>query len=270
MKLSNKGRYGVKAIFDIAFHNHGKPTQIKDIAERQAIPPRFLEQIFQDLKKAGIVTSKRGPRGGYQLAMEPADIRVGDIIRALEGPTVLSTVADRESQEGDATSQTMTEEAFEDLTKQIEACWKDDLIRAPADIFDLARHRDDLTGREGMGEKSVTNLLAAIEQRRKIGLDRFIFALGIRQIGQATAKLAFVHHRADGRAEVVGHRNDDVLRALRLDGAGHEQILGRGRASREEGRQQEAEVRPRSVHAAPFRRGGRSVDWRARPRRVRG
>ena len=68
MKLSKKGRYAVRALFDIAFYNEGQPTQVKDIAERQSIPPRFLEQIFQDLKRAGIVASKRGPQGGYNLA----------------------------------------------------------------------------------------------------------------------------------------------------------------------------------------------------------
>jgi len=123
VKLSNKGRYGVKAIFDIAFHNHGKATQIKEIAERQAIPPRFLEQIFQDLKKAGLVTSKRGPRGGYQLAVEPEDIRVGDIIRALEGPVILGDPRPGNENEGDATSRAVTDEAFEDLAEQIEACF---------------------------------------------------------------------------------------------------------------------------------------------------
>jgi Rrf2 family transcriptional regulator, iron-sulfur cluster assembly transcription factor len=85
VKLSSKGRYGIRAIFDIAFHNHGEATQIKDIAERQAIPPRFLEQIFQDLKRAGLVTSKRGPKGGYALAKAPGEVRVGDVVRALEG-----------------------------------------------------------------------------------------------------------------------------------------------------------------------------------------
>ena len=123
MKLSNKGRYGVRAIFDIAFHNHGKATQIKEIAERQAIPPRFLEQIFQDLKRAGLVSSKRGPRGGYQLAIPPSDIRLGDIVRALEGPITLSAPKRAEKNDGDATSRAVTEEAFEDLAEQIEACF---------------------------------------------------------------------------------------------------------------------------------------------------
>lgn len=123
VKLSNKGRYGVKAIFDIAFHNHGKATQIKEIAERQAIPPRFLEQIFQDLKRAGLVTSKRGPRGGYQLAMEPKNIRVGDIVRALEGPVSLGDTKRKGNGDGDSTSREVTEEAFDDLAEQIEACF---------------------------------------------------------------------------------------------------------------------------------------------------
>lgn len=121
MKLSNKGRYGVRAIFDIAFHSAGKATQIKDISRRQAIPPRFLEQIFQDLKKAGLVTSKRGPRGGYALALESDAIRLGDIIRALEGPVALGS-ADAEDH-GDETSHVVTENAFSELSHDIEACF---------------------------------------------------------------------------------------------------------------------------------------------------
>lgn len=126
MKLSNKGRYGVRAIFDIAFHNEGRATQIKEIAERQAIPPRFLEQIFQDLKRAGLVASRRGPRGGYQLAKTPAEIRLGDIVRALEGPITVSAPKDEPpQQEGDATSRAVTEEAFAEVSKRIEACFDD-------------------------------------------------------------------------------------------------------------------------------------------------
>ena len=123
MKLSNKGRYGVRAIFDIAFHNDGRATQIKEIAERQAIPPRFLEQIFQDLKRAGLVSSRRGPRGGYQLARAAQDIRLGDIVRALEGSIALSPKEESapEPAEGDATSRAVTEEAFQEISVRIEA-----------------------------------------------------------------------------------------------------------------------------------------------------
>ncbi len=121
VKLSNKGRYGVRAIFDIAFHSAGKATQIKDISRRQTIPPRFLEQIFQDLKRAGLVTSKRGPRGGYALAMDPDDIRLGDIVRALEGPIVLAG-ADGNG-DADETSRVVTEDVFAELSENIEACF---------------------------------------------------------------------------------------------------------------------------------------------------
>jgi len=73
--------------------------------------------------------------------------------------------------------------------KQVEAFWQDGLIKGPGDIFRLRAHEQDLLNREGYKEKSVQNLLSAVEARRTIPLDRFIYALGIRQIGQATAKL---------------------------------------------------------------------------------
>ena len=122
MKLSNKGRYGVRAIFDIAFHSAGRATQIKDISRRQAIPPRFLEQIFQDLKRAGLVTSKRGPRGGYALATEASAIRLGDIIRALEGPILIANAVG-DGSGGDEMSRAVTEEVFSELSNNVEACF---------------------------------------------------------------------------------------------------------------------------------------------------
>lgn len=64
MGLSTQSRYGVRAVFDIAYHGGGEGVQIKDIARRQEISPRYLEQIFQRLRDAGIILSKRGPSGG--------------------------------------------------------------------------------------------------------------------------------------------------------------------------------------------------------------
>lgn len=86
MRLSTRSRYGVRAIFDMAYHSEGLPTQIKAIAKRQEITPRYLEQIFQKLKRAGIVQSIRGPKGGYYLSRKPEKIAVGDVIRAVEEP----------------------------------------------------------------------------------------------------------------------------------------------------------------------------------------
>src|SRR5437879_13208701 len=86
MKLSTKTRYGVRAVFDIAFHNSGQPTQARDIARRQDVPLRYLEQIFQELRRAHLVSAKRGPRGGYFLARAPGEITLGDVVRAVQGP----------------------------------------------------------------------------------------------------------------------------------------------------------------------------------------
>jgi Rrf2 family protein len=85
MRLSTQSRYGVRAIFDIAYNSEGLETQVKDISRRQRISPRYLEQIFQKLKKAGIVGSKRGPSGGYFLNKKSEEITVGDIVRITEG-----------------------------------------------------------------------------------------------------------------------------------------------------------------------------------------
>ena len=85
MKLSTKITYGVRAIFDIAYHASGMPAKVKDIARRQGISPRYIEQIFIKFKQHGIIKTMRGPNGGYLLANEPSQISLGDIIRAIEG-----------------------------------------------------------------------------------------------------------------------------------------------------------------------------------------
>jgi Rrf2 family protein len=123
VKLSSKGRYAIRALFDIAYCNDGKPTQVKDIAERQGIPPRFLEQIFQDLKRAAIVGSKRGPQGGYNLATNASEILLGDVVRALEGPI---TLGDKEAGRKARTPQDarqVTDAVLADLSARIEACF---------------------------------------------------------------------------------------------------------------------------------------------------
>ena len=121
MKLSSKSLYGVQAIFDLAFHAVDGAAQVKDICERQSIPPRFLEQVFQDLRRAGIVTSKRGPRGGYHLAVPPEQIRLGDILRALDGPVHLLPTA-RSSELVEGPSYQVAEQTFKGLSSNIEAC----------------------------------------------------------------------------------------------------------------------------------------------------
>lgn len=85
MKLSTKGRYGLKAMLDIAVNVESGCVPIKSISMRQSISEPYLEQLFSSLKKSGLVNSIRGAQGGYVLSDKPENITVGQILRALEG-----------------------------------------------------------------------------------------------------------------------------------------------------------------------------------------
>jgi len=85
MKLTTKGRYGLRAVIDLAEYAKEEPVSLAAVAERQSISISYLEQLIAKLKKAGIVQSTRGAQGGYTLARSPEEISVGDILRALEG-----------------------------------------------------------------------------------------------------------------------------------------------------------------------------------------
>jgi DNA ligase (NAD+) len=109
--------------------------------------------------------------------------------------------------------------------KHVEALWQDGLLKTPGDIFRLERHRAALCEREGWGEKSVDNLLAAITARRTIPLDRFIYALGIRQVGEATAKLlARTYHTLPAWRKAMvaaeGRESDAYAELTGIDGVG--------------------------------------------------
>lgn len=85
MKLSTKGRYGLRALIDLAVHGEEGAVSVQSIAERQKISESYLEQLARLLKRAGIISSVRGAKGGYQLGRPAEEISVGDILRALEG-----------------------------------------------------------------------------------------------------------------------------------------------------------------------------------------
>jgi len=89
VKVSTRGDYASRALLSLALHaNGGTPTSVRDIAERTALPQPYLEQILLALKGAGIVRSKRGVGGGYVLARSPAEITLGQIVSAVDGPIV--------------------------------------------------------------------------------------------------------------------------------------------------------------------------------------
>jgi len=86
MFISQKCQYALRAIFELAKRNGQGPVKVAEIAKAQAIPPRFLEVILNQLKQAGFVASQRGNEGGYLLVRAPEDLTVGDVIRFMQGP----------------------------------------------------------------------------------------------------------------------------------------------------------------------------------------
>jgi Rrf2 family transcriptional regulator, cysteine metabolism repressor len=87
MKITFKGDYALKIILDLALQGGAARTQMKELAARQDIPLKFLEQIGLTLKKSGYIETVRGPKGGIRLAKAPGKITVGEIVRLIEGPT---------------------------------------------------------------------------------------------------------------------------------------------------------------------------------------
>ena len=91
--LAQRTRYALRSLLYLAEEQDGAPVQLARIAETQRVPPKYLELIMLDLKKAGLVRSTRGPKGGYRLARAPAEISFGEIVRVMEGPIALVSCA---------------------------------------------------------------------------------------------------------------------------------------------------------------------------------
>lgn len=120
MKLSTKGRYAVMAMVDLATHSKGKPVALADVADRQEISLSYLEQLFGKLRKGGLVSSVRGPGGGYLLAREAIETRVSDIILAVDEP-IKATRCTPGSPEGCQSNKArcLTHDLWEELGNQI-------------------------------------------------------------------------------------------------------------------------------------------------------
>ncbi|MBA7669850.1 HTH-type transcriptional regulator CymR [subsurface metagenome] len=90
MRLSTKGRYGVRAMVALALHYGEGPVSVNSISKEEGISPDYIEQLFIKLRRKGLIKSRRGPEGGFLLARPPSQIRVGDIIRGIEEPITLA------------------------------------------------------------------------------------------------------------------------------------------------------------------------------------
>ena len=117
MRLTTKGRYAVTAMLDLAIHARRDPVSLADISDRQSISISYLEQLFAKLRKKGLVSSVRGPGGGYQLARSGGDIFIGQIIDAVDELVDATRCAGQsDCQQG---AMCLTHELWTDLSKQI-------------------------------------------------------------------------------------------------------------------------------------------------------
>lgn len=117
MKLTSKGRYAVTAMLDVAIHSSSGPVPLADISERQGISLSYLEQLFAKLRKNSLVSSVRGPGGGYRLGYDADEISVGMIVRAVD-ETVDATKCQGQGNCQDG-SRCLTHSLWGDLSKQI-------------------------------------------------------------------------------------------------------------------------------------------------------
>lgn len=139
MKLTTKGRYAVTAMLDISLHGKEKPVSLAEISERQDISLSYLEQLFSKLRRQGLVTSMRGPGGGYRLSREPADIAMSQIIMAVDENVDLSKCAGK----GNCTKEghCLTHDLWMDLSTRIQS-FLDDIslegMMSRAEVIEVA------------------------------------------------------------------------------------------------------------------------------------
>ena len=122
LKFSNRGIYGMKALYELARHYGSEPLNIRVISKRHDLPVPFLEQVLHRLKTRGLVTSKRGVNGGYLLSRDPREITIGDAIRALEGPIALCDCLQHihSSQSSKKMQSCVTSRVYQKLSHQVE------------------------------------------------------------------------------------------------------------------------------------------------------
>lgn len=119
MKISTKVQYASRALLDIAMQKGDEPVQLKDIAERQQMPLPYLEQIVKPLISAGFIKSVRGPHGGVYLAKEPGEVKLTEIVEAIEGPVSLVKCLSN-AQNCALSGACVTQEVWSDVQKAID------------------------------------------------------------------------------------------------------------------------------------------------------
>lgn len=137
MRISTKSRYGARAVLDIAIHGDQGPVTLNQISARQEISKKYLEQIIHRLLKAGVLVSLRGPQGGYLLGRPAARIRLGEIIRSLDGPVAPVRCVD-EPEICDRTERCVTRDVWTEIKESVES------VIDRITVADLASRQDAL------------------------------------------------------------------------------------------------------------------------------
>lgn len=145
MRLSTKGRYGLKAMFDLALHYGDGPISLASISDRQDISLSYLEQLFSSLRKAGYVKSIRGAQGGYILEMQPREITVGDVLHVLEGQLAPVSCVKSDSQHdcdcsksGECVTRAVWEKIHDSINAVVESITLQDMINDHLGLTDLS------------------------------------------------------------------------------------------------------------------------------------
>jgi Rrf2 family protein len=134
MKVSTKGRYGLRAMVEIALAPYGQHISLKNIAEKQKISESYLEQLISPLRKAGYVKSERGAQGGYSLLKKPGEITVGEILRTLEGdlnPTDCSVVNPEIECDMGCSTKIVWQKMADSINNVVDSITLEDLLKGP-------------------------------------------------------------------------------------------------------------------------------------------
>lgn len=132
MKVSQRTEYGIRAMVALAANYEAGPLSIPDIASREALPEPFLEQLMGDLRRAGLVQSTRGSRGGYRLAEEPGSVSVGSIVEVLEGSLSPARCTDACVKRKGCSTRSVLDMIEESISSTLESVRLGDLLKVGA------------------------------------------------------------------------------------------------------------------------------------------
>jgi Rrf2 family iron-sulfur cluster assembly transcriptional regulator len=157
MKLTSKGRYAVTAMLDVALHSRNGPVSLADISERQEISLSYLEQLFARLRKEQLVSSVRGPGGGYKLGRAAGDIAIGEVIRAVDESVDATRCQGQADCQGG--ERCLTHTLWQDLSDRISQ------FLNGISIGELMKTSEvkEVAGRQDLNKAAARNLVSEIE-----------------------------------------------------------------------------------------------------------